>query len=83
MRLPCEPNDTNKTHFLTDYYANLFDLNLVPFVSRNSRAYLKFYNLPKVRIEGIRNFVILQLMLIGICAVSCEIHSCGVLGVAC
>lgn len=54
MRLPCAPDDPNKTHFLTDYYGeNLFNLKMVPFVNSNEKAFLKFYNMPRIQQEGI------------------------------
>ena len=52
MRLPSPPTDPNKIHFLTDFYATLFKLPLVPFVNGDDNAFLKFYNMEKVRIKG-------------------------------
>ena len=53
MRLPCAPDDPNKTHFLTDYYGeNLFNLKMVPFVNTNEKAFLKFYNMQRIQQEG-------------------------------
>jgi monoamine oxidase len=52
MRLPCPPDDPNKTHFLTDYYGEtLFKLKMVPFVNSNEKAFLKFYNMPRIQQE--------------------------------
>ena len=54
MRLPCTPDNPNKTHFLTDYYGEtLFKLKMVPFVNSNEKAFLKFYNMPRIQQEGI------------------------------
>ncbi|XP_068742995.1 putative L-amino-acid oxidase YobN [Montipora capricornis] len=47
MRLPCSPEDENKTHFLTDFYARHFGLTLVEFANSCDEAYLKFYNMKK------------------------------------
>ncbi len=52
MRLPNQPDDPNKPHFMTDFYATLFQLPLAPFVNFNENAYLKFYNREKVQIKG-------------------------------
>ena len=55
MRLPCTPDDPNKTHFLTDYYGEKFKLKMVPFVNSNEKAFLKFYNMPRIQQEGTWN----------------------------
>lgn len=54
MRLPCLPNAKTKTHFLTDFYASekRFKLPLAPFANQSDKAYYKFYNEDRVRIEG-------------------------------
>ena len=52
MRLPCHPKDSNKTHFLPDFYITKFGLTVVDFVNENENGFLKFYNMPKVRICG-------------------------------
>jgi monoamine oxidase len=52
MRLPCRPEDPNKTHFLTAYYSEkLFKLELLDFVNTNENGFLKFYNNPPVQIK--------------------------------
>ena len=48
MRLPGQVNDPVKIHFLTDFYANKFGLNLVPFNNSDKDGFLKFYNDPPV-----------------------------------
>ena len=52
MRLPCLPSADPKTHFLTDSYVKRFKLPLAHFANYSEKAYLKFYNEEKVRIEG-------------------------------
>ena len=52
MRLPCRPKDPNKTHFLSDFYIQKFQLPVVDFVNENENGFLKFYNMPKVRMCG-------------------------------
>ena len=53
MRVPCPPNEVNKIHFLTDYYAdNYFHLKLVDFLNYDENGFLKFYNRPKVQQKG-------------------------------
>ena len=54
MRLPCSFNtDIEKmTHYLTDYYGQLFGLTRLPFVNFDENAYLKFYDAEKIRIKG-------------------------------
>ena len=54
MRLPNKPNDPNKTHYLTDYYAKTkFGLPLVPFNNSDDNALVKFYNMEPIPIKGI------------------------------
>lgn len=50
MRLPNEPDDENKTHFLTDFYISKFQLPVVPFNNSDDNAYLKFYNMDPMTI---------------------------------
>ena len=57
MRLPGKPDDKNKIHFLTDFYAKKFDLPLVPFHNSDDNAFLKFYNEEKVTYTGICSIV--------------------------
>ena len=52
MRLPCRPEDPNKTHYLSDFYVQKFELEVVDFVNENTNGFLKFYNMPKIRMEG-------------------------------
>ena len=53
MRLPKEPNDPDKTHYLTDYYAaQEFKLDLVPFNNYDQNAFLKFYDKRNIKISG-------------------------------
>ena len=52
MRLPCRPKDPNKTHFLSDFYIQKFQLPVIDFVNQNTNGFLKFYNMPKVRMCG-------------------------------
>ena len=56
MRLPCEPDALNKTHFLTDFYASeRFKLTLAHFSNKSDNAYLKFYDEEAVRVKGMYN----------------------------
>lgn len=56
MRLPCEPDAENKTHFLTDFYASeRFKLTLAHFSNYSEDTYLKFYNEKAVRRKGTHN----------------------------
>lgn len=53
MRLPNKPDDPNKTHYLTDYYAKTkFNLPLVPFNNSDDNAFVKFYNMEPLPIKG-------------------------------
>ncbi len=53
MRLPCPPNAEEKIHFLTDLYVtDEFHLKTLPFNSSDENAFLKFYNMEPIRIEG-------------------------------
>ena len=53
MRLPCSVDDPNKTHFLTDYYAaEVFKLEMLPFLNHDEHAFVKFYNEEKVQFKG-------------------------------
>jgi len=54
MRLPDPPDKEKKTHFLTDFYVtNEFHLDTLPFSNSDKNAFLKFYNMEPIRIEGI------------------------------
>ena len=54
MRLPDPPEKAEKTHFLTDYYLKTeFGLDTLPFKNIDKNAFLKFYNMEPIRIEGI------------------------------
>lgn len=52
MRLPGAPDDQNKPHFLSDFYATLFKLPLMPFKNADENCFLKFYNMEPVQIKG-------------------------------
>ena len=53
MRLPSAPNDTNKIHFLTDYYGEeVCELESIDFINSSENGFLKFYNKPKVQAKG-------------------------------
>ena len=54
MRLPDPPGKADKKHFLTDYYLKTeFGLDTIPFNNADKNAFLKFYNMEPIRIEGI------------------------------
>ena len=57
MRLPCKPDETEKTHFLTDFYNTLFKLQLTAFSNHDKHAFLKFYNKDRQSIES-KKFII-------------------------
>ena len=58
-RLPNKPNDPNKTHYLTDYYAKEeFGLPLVPFNNSDNNAFVKFYSMEPLPIKGIYIFTL-------------------------
>ena len=47
MRLPDEPADAVKTHYLTDHYVtDTFGLTKLPFKNYDENAYVKFYDMP-------------------------------------
>ena len=53
MRIPKTPKDPNKTHYLTDWYAdNVFNLKLVPFSNTDDDAYYKFYDMDPMKIRS-------------------------------
>ena len=53
MRLPKRPDDPDKTHYLTDYYAaKEFKLGLAPFKNYDEDAYLEFYDKKNIKISG-------------------------------
>ena len=53
MRLPCNPEDKKKIHFLPDYYAKqVFDLPLGQFRNSDTNAFYKFYNMERIQIKG-------------------------------
>jgi len=52
MRLPNAPDAPNKTHYLTDDYATLFQLKYAPFVNSSDNGFLKFYNKSRIQIKG-------------------------------
>ena len=44
------------THFLSDYYGELFQLTRLPFVNSDENAFLKFYNTENIKIAGEYNY---------------------------
>ena len=53
MRLPKRPDDPDKTHYLTNYYAvKEFELGLDPFNNYDKNAYFKFYDRKNIKISG-------------------------------
>ena len=53
MRLPGSPTAKDKIHFLTDFYVtDEFHLTTLPFNNSDENAFLKFYNMEPIRIEG-------------------------------
>ena len=53
MRLPKRPEDPDKTHYLTDYYAaQEFKLKLAPFKNYDKNGFLKFYDKKNIKISG-------------------------------
>ena len=53
MRLPKRPDDPDKTHYLTNYYAvKEFELGLDPFNNYDKNAYFKFYDKKNIKISG-------------------------------
>ena len=52
MRLPSEPDATEKIHFLTDFYNKKFQMDLVPFNNSDEDGFLKFYNEERITHSG-------------------------------
>ena len=54
MRIPSPPDEPNKIHYLTDYYAEeLFKLEMIDFINSNDNGFLKFYNKPRIQQKGL------------------------------
>ena len=56
MRLPNLCTDKDKTHYLTDFYANEFNLHLGPFNNYDENALLKFYDKKTIKVSGMYIF---------------------------
>ena len=53
MRLPNEPGDAPKTHYLTDHYVtDTFGLTKLPFKNYDENAYVKYYDTAAMRRTG-------------------------------
>ena len=52
MRLPNSFDDPHKTHYLTDFYANEFELKVGPFNNYDGNTWLKFYDKEKIKVTG-------------------------------
>lgn len=64
MRLPNKFKDEDKTHYLTDFYANQFELKLGPFNNYDENAWLKFYDKEKIKVSGMYLIVFNLLLLL-------------------
>lgn len=64
MRLPNKFKDEDKTHYLTDFYANQFKLKLGPFNNYDENAWLKFYDKEKIKVSGMYLIVFNLLLLL-------------------
>jgi hypothetical protein len=54
MRLPNTPDYQPKTHYLTDFYVDYFKLKTIPFNNADDNAFLKFYNMEPITIDGMK-----------------------------
>ena len=55
MRLPGKglPDWKGPSHYLTDFYAEQFNLPVIPFVNQDDNGWLSFYDQPPIQILGI------------------------------